>query len=275
MGTQIASAIGFSQKSPYVQLEKAALVVAVLGAAVLLRRKASHAVMLLAPFPLLLLAAGVHAYPITERTQLFLVPAVVLLIAAGGVQAVGWLPSRARLVAAIAIAVAIGAGPVSLAATRVIRPQKHEELRPVLEFVRSHWRPGETLYVHYEAEPALLYYEECKCLDLLAPGGRRALWPLEPIPAPEQFDPAARPLGRDVVLERNHGGEWSRYLGDVNRLGRRRYVWFLYSHLSSPAEQEFVQHTLLAYLASRGRLVTGIDEPGAHAYLYRLHASHW
>ena len=47
----------------------------------------------------------------------------------------------------------------------------------MLEFVRDHWRAGDALYVHYGAQHALLYYDECRCLSLTSPESNSDLWP--------------------------------------------------------------------------------------------------
>ena len=270
MGTGIATAIGFPQHRPFSHVEKLALLCALVGAFVLLRRNRTTFWMLIAPFALLLGASAAHAYPILERTELFLVPVVVLFIAEGVVQIVRWFRGPARVVAALVLPTLLVAGPVWLAGERLIHPRTNEEMRPVLEFVRDHWRPGDTLYVHYGAQYALLYYEECHCLRLSTPGTGRDLWPLRALRGQRnQFGQAAVPLSSDVFIGRYHGNR-GQYLSDLDRVRRRHRVWFLYSHVSSDSEESFIRDDLLRHLTSLGTRIGGIDRHGAHAYLYRL-----
>jgi len=49
-------------------------------------------------------------------------------------------------------------------------------------------------------------------------------------------------------------------------------VWFLYSHLNYEGEQLLIE-SMLRRLDSLGMRINGVDRPGAHAYLYRLHGS--
>jgi hypothetical protein len=274
--TNIATAIGFPQQRPFNQIEKLALLCALAGAIALLRRKPTQLSMLVISFPLLLVASALHAYPISERTELFLVPAIVLLIAEGVAQLVRLVPARAQVVTALLLAGLVAAGPVWLAAKRLVHPSTHEEIKPVLEFVRDHWRPGDTLYVHYAAQYALLYYEECKCLRLSSPRNGRDLWPMRPLSATgsEQYAPAAVPLSSDVVLGRYFGiNQQPEYIADFNRVAGRHRVWFLFSHLNAEWEKVFIQMKLLPHINSLGTRISGIDRPGAHAYLFRMGSS--
>jgi hypothetical protein len=271
IGTNIAGAIGFLQNPPYSQVMKLALLCATVGALALLRRSPTHLAMLVVPFVLLFVASAAHAYPILERTELFLIPAVVLLIAEGIAQLVRWAPRRGKIVTAILLAVAVGGGPVWLAGKGLVRPRTHEEMRPVLEFVRDHWQPGDTLYVHYGAQYALLYYDECRCLRLSRSRSRHDLWPLKPTPTRiGQYAEAAMPLTSDVVLGRYFGIAERPYIEDLGRVPTHGRVWFLYSHLSYEGERALIETKMLRRLGRIGKRISGIDEAGAHAYLYQL-----
>lgn len=274
MGSNIAGAIGFLQSSPYNHIMKLALLCAVVGAISLLRRSPTHLSMLVVPFSFLFVASALHAYPILERTELFLIPAIIVLIAEGIAQLVRWAPRRLKIMTALALAVAVGGGPVWLAGKGLVHPRTHEEIKPVLQFVRDHWQQGDTLYVNYGAQYAFVYYDECKCLRLSSPQGRRDLWPLKLIMrAPKQYAPAAVPLGAQLVFGRYFGLEKRPYIEDLDRVATRPRVWFLYSHLSYDGEGLFIERKLLGRLDSLGTQLNKIDRPGAHAYLYRIRSS--
>jgi hypothetical protein len=172
---------------------------------------------------------------------------------------------------AVLLSVIVGAGPVALAGEHLVHSRTHEEIKPVLEFVRDHWRPGDTLYVHYGAQYALLYYEECGCLQLAKPHTTQDLWPLRPLRGENgQFDQAAAPLAPDVILGRYFGLNAGQYVNDLKRIRGRRRVWFLYSHVNDEGDLKIVQQSLLRYMRSNGRRIEEIDRPGVHAYLYRM-----
>lgn len=270
IGTHIAEAIGLPQGRPFNHVEKLAVLCGIAGAVAILRRKPAHFSMLVIPFPLVFAASALDLYPISQRTELFLIPVVLLLIAEGVYQVVRWAPIRAQILVASALAAVIAAGPVWGAGKHLIHPRKHEEVRPVLEFVRDHWHPGDTLYVHYGAQSAFLYYEECKCLRLSPPHTRRSLWPVKPIQGGSfQYSPAAVLLARDLILGRHFANATpGLYIRDLDRVDGRRRVWFLFSHLNN--DDELLVKAMLRHLDSIGNRINGIDRPNAHAYLFRL-----
>jgi hypothetical protein len=270
IGTQIAGAIGLPQERPFNHVEKLAVLCAIAGAVAVLCRKPVHFSMLVIPFPLLLAASALDVYPISQRTELFLIPAVLLLIAEGVYQLVCWAPTRARILVAPVLAAVIAVGPVWGAGKHLIHPRKHEEVRPVLEFVRDHWHLGDSLYVHYGTQSAFVYYEECKCLRLAPPHTRTSLWPVKPIQGgSSQYSPAAVPLARGLILGRHfENATPALYITDLNRVEDRRRVWFLYSHLNN--DDELLVKAMLRHLDAIGQRIDGIDRPDAHAYLYKL-----
>jgi hypothetical protein len=271
MGTRIAAAIGLPQERPFNHLEKVALVCVIVGAFALLRRRPVHFWMLVLPFPFLLGASAFQAYPIVLRTMLFMIPAVLLLLAAGVYQVVCWTPTRAQVVVAPLLAALVAVGPVWAAGKHLAHPRKHEEVRPVLEFIREHWRAGDTLYVHYGAQHALLYYSECKCLRLTLPNSSRRLWPVQHLQGVSaQHAQAAVSLTPSLVLGRHFEGPSAEpFIKDLNRIQGRGRVWYLYSHLNYEGEQ-LVVDGMLRRLKSLGQRVDQIDRPHAHAYLFNL-----
>jgi hypothetical protein len=269
MGTNVAAAIGFLQERPFNHLEKIALLCAVIGLLGLLRQNRTHLSMLVAPVALLLVASAAHLYPISLRTELFLVPVVILLIAEGIAQLVQWTPRSWRTGVALVLVLAVATGPIWLAGDRLIHPRTREEIRPVLTFIRDHWRTGDAIYVHYGAQYAFLYYEECDCVRLAGHGDQR-LWPVGATGGREQYARAVDSRSRDVLIGPFAGDDWLRYQSDLDRLAGRGRVWFLYTHFRDPEEESFIEDELIGYLDGMGRRVHGIDRPRAHAYLYRM-----
>jgi hypothetical protein len=271
LGTNVAHAIGFLQQHPYSQIEKLALVCALIGAVALFRRNVVYGLMLVAPVALVYAAAAAHLYPILLRTELFLVPGIILLVTEGVARLVRWVPTTWKVAVALILTIALCAGPTWQAGKAVVHPRTHEEIKPVLEFVRAHWRPGDTLYVYHGAQYAFLYYEECGCLRLSPPGRSRTIWPVRLLAGgADENSPAGVSLSRDLVIGRYFGEHGSQYIADLNRLRGRRRVWFLYTHFDTLWERSFIQGPLLHHLTVLGVRIAGIDRPGAHAYLYEM-----
>jgi hypothetical protein len=223
--------------------------------------------MVLLPIPLTLAAAALGQYPLTRRTTLFLVPIAVVALAEGVARLSAWAGRRWAPVVAIGLAMIIAAGPVWWSAKAALHPPRHEELKPVLAYIRDHWQPGDTLYVHYEAQDAFLYYNECGCLSLRLGGTK--IWPVARRPGPRDlYSPAVQPRSRSVLIGPSTNVR-TEQLRDLNRLRGRRRVWFIYSHLYSD-EPAFVKQHLLRRLDEMGKRLSAFTEPGANAYLYDL-----
>ena len=269
IGTNIAQALGLPQHPPYSQVMKLALLCALLGGVSLLRRNRTQLSMLILPVALLFAASAAHAYPILERTELFLLPAIILLIVEGVAQLVQWAPARAKIMTAFVLALLLAAGPVSLAAKGLVHPRTTEEIKPVLRFIREHWQRGDTLYVHHGAQYALLYYQQCRCFRLSERHGSRDLWPLKRLPGGTSQDAqAATGQSSDVIVGR-HFRDDRGVLEDLGLLRHRRRVWILYTHLNGQNERMLVED-LLGSLGSADKRIYAIDRPGAHAYLFRV-----
>jgi hypothetical protein len=269
LGTRIAEGLGFSLEQPFSQVLKLAALLVVVGGISLFRRNPLQATILILPFVLVLGASATRFYPIAERTVLFLIPPVILLLAEGIDRLVAWTPTKTKTLVGVGLMLAICAGPLASSSKGLVNPRTHEEIKPVLAYVRKHWRAGDSMYVHYGAQYALLYYEECDCFGQGA-DDLRHVWPLRPIPRDGgDFPQAAVALTSAVVIGGHFGLRDRRYVRDLDRVMDHKRVWFLYSHLSYDGEESFIKHKLLTRLRSWGDRVAGIDEPGAHAYLYR------
>jgi hypothetical protein len=266
-GTNIAAATGFLQSTPWVQLEKVGVAVVAVGAVRLVIRRRLLGSIVLLPLVLSAFAAALHLYPVAERTVLFLVPVIALLLAEGITPAD---PSRSRAFALFAVlTVALFIGPAWLAAKGAVHPRKHEEIKPALAYIRDQWRAGDVLYLNYASQYAFLYYMRCNCFSADAPDGR-PLWPVAPGDGGvQEFAPAVRPLSASLIIApKVENVETS--VADLDRLRGRRRVWFLYSHVSNDAERQVITNDVLGRLDSMGRRVLEYSQVGAHAYLYSL-----
>jgi hypothetical protein len=239
------------------------------GTGSLLARTPTRGLMLLLPVAVTLAAAALNQYPLTYRTTLFLLPMVVLTLVEGIARMSAWAPVRWAPFVAVGLGVAVAAGPAWQAATAAAHPPGREEIKPVLTYVRDHWRRGDTLYLHYGAQHAFLYYDECGCFSATGPRDAR-LWRIAARPDGRMlFSPVLRPTSRAVLVGPSQGTAMQQ-INDLDRLQGRTRVWFLYSHVSSASEPDFIRRRLLGRLNQMGRRTAEVSEPGAHAYLYTL-----
>jgi hypothetical protein len=265
IASQLGASIGLFHAPPWDQLQKVAAVVAAIGAISLIRRTRELALVVLLPLPIAIAAAAAGQYPLASRTSLFLVPGVALMLAEGVGRLSSWLPRGWTGVAGVAAALAVILGPVWYAAKIVAQPPRHEEIKPVLAYIRDHWRDGDTLYLHYEAQYAFLYYSRCRCISTDGPNGKK-LWPVDVGAGRGTVTRAVLPKSKSVLVGPS---DEAREIGDLSRLRSRSRVWFVYTHVHG-AEEKFIKGRILVRLAELGTRIAEVDEHGAHAYLYTV-----
>lgn len=132
------------------------VVIALAGGVSLWRRSRAAALILLSPLAVTFLAAGAHQYPFRSRLILFLVPSVLLAIAAGA----EWLASLAgrthRALRAVVLAVVVlpPAGLMVIAHP----PYEIEDYRHILAYLQQQRKPGDVIYVLPPLREGFLYY---------------------------------------------------------------------------------------------------------------------
>jgi hypothetical protein len=216
---------------------------------------------LISPLVFMLIAWGLGQYPLLGRTQLFLAPIYVLLLAEGVV----FLIKKARhLGARTATFIAVGIVGAALAAPALghaVSPRPFHEIKPVLEYVAREELAGDSVYVYYTAQPQLRYYLECNCAGPQFEAAKDAgLWPLRPgRGGPGQWAPALRSVPPRLIVAQDRGNDPSSYMLDLDSLRGRKRVWVLL-----PAIQQSTRTMFLRELDRRGvrRATFGVGDVG-------------
>ena len=262
--TGLLHAVGTSEERPWSHLLKLAVLAVVLGFIAMLLRRRWLAAMLSLPFVLTLLASRLELYPITERTTLFLVPLVALLLAEGVSAPTQWIRGRAGPIAQRRSRRRRARLSPLWAAEHLVRPPRKQELRPVLEEVRSQAQPGDALFLHPASQYAFRYYADCECLASAEELSRR--FPFDRSTVEPTTRRRSVPSRRDSSSAPGATGrQLRRRLDGVN--GR---LWVIFSHVRGPDEQRFVEVTLPTVLDDLGERRAVVRRPGATAYLYGL-----
>jgi hypothetical protein len=203
--------------------------------------------LLTSPILLALLASGFHRYPFSGRTLLFIVPAVLLLIAEGAQQTVEKTKHDAALIGIVLIG-SLFFHPLLSASYHLIRPRGSEEIKPVMSYVSKHLQDGDVLYVHWRALPAFRYYKDNYGFT-----------------------------DRDYIVGINSSTDWRNYTSDLERLRHNKRVWIVFSHWRAAAGRKVNrgqivdEETFFVYqLDGIGTTLDSFKSSGAAAYLYDL-----
>lgn len=200
-----------------------------IGAVSIFRRSGERALMMTSTVAFVLLAGLMGTYPIGQRFLAFLLPLLALGLAEGIVALT--LP-RSPVTAALAIGLGllIVAPPALKAAKRTVEPPRSEEIAPLLGYVETRWKSGDTLYVSAMAQYAFRYYLECAdCSGDVQKVGRR-LWRFSPTAGHDQTSPAIVSRSSALVVGTSFQHELKDYVKDAQRVSTRRRVWVLFTH---------------------------------------------
>jgi len=237
-GTEAGASLGYPAPALYI-------VLMIVGFGRLWHTHRRAALLVLAPVAATLCAAVFRHYPFSDRLILFLVPSFILAIAASIEWVRGWTARYSGALMAVLIFCLMTPTIYGISETPPV--YQIENIKPVLSYLESRRRPGDTLYVYYGAGPAVNFY-----------GANYGLQP------------------DDYVLGGCHRGYSRLYLKELDRFRGRRRVWIIITH-AIPAYRE--RDDILRYLDVIGSRQHGltiesqkIGEPGlpAEIFLYDL-----
>jgi hypothetical protein len=236
----------------------AALTVA--GIVALTRSRRDMSILLVLPVVATLLASEAGRYPFSDRFVLFLAPVFVIWVAAGADTLVRstWRAAPVLAVAAVGLLLAYPAG---VAAKRLLSPPGHEEVRTVLRYVSDNWRPGDALFVWYQSENPVRYYDDCTSCGVVSQRFvSDTLWPRTPPSEPVSNALATHPPSLFVGVSSH---DLDTYATELAPLRGRRRAWILFS---STWDDDFAKLTL----SCMGRQLDEVRAQRAVAYLYDL-----
>lgn len=210
------------------------------------RRKRGELFVILSPLVVTLLAAVIQKYPFHGRLVFFLTPIFILLIAEGMSQLIS---NRNIYIKGISIIV------VTLLLFQALQktiplfytPELREEIRPVIEYIKTHEKANDTIYVFQRGNLQFQFY-----------ANQYGYTPDDYILGIDDLDQYD---GSDVS-ER----ERKRYYDDLDQLRGQSRVWVLFSHAWIKEENELV----INYLDCLGKRLDSFRAVGAFVYLYDL-----
>lgn len=252
-----------------------AVLLAFVGAVSIARRDRLGAAVLIAPLVGAGAALASGLYPFSPRFVLFLAPLIMLLVALGAEGALRRLaePGAVRRVAG-ASGVAAAAFLLVMTAWSteriLVREGEGQDIRPVLEHLRSVWRPGDALYLHAASQYPARYYAEVGGVNRSSSGD--TLWPVVPTSGTAHTAPALRSALPTLVVGRFRPDGSSTFTRDLTALEGRKRVWFVFTHVVRFERSDLVDDLdrHIAILDAAGQRRAMIRRGRAVALLYDL-----
>ena len=230
--------------------------------------------LLAGPVLFTLVASGLQKYPFQSRLLLFLVPVFFVFLGAGVEQLLRRAAAK-PLRAAGAVCALLLLVPYLVYGLRGLTvPRTRQEIKPVMDYLRAHRRPGDVVYLYYGGQYAFAYYADR--YGFAVPEVSKTGWW-----APEREARASRRAADRAHWEEGPGyallvGGAARqnpesYRREVDQLRGKARVWVLFAH-AWPAGTVREQKEILARLDAVGVRKDRFVRHGAAVFLYDLRA---
>ncbi|MBN1574048.1 MAG: glycosyltransferase family 39 protein [Deltaproteobacteria bacterium] len=215
-----------------------------IGTFSLFHRNKKLILFMIMPFFFTLAASALKLYPFYERLLLFLIPIPILLISEGIVETLKRC-AKSRVATAIMALLLVTLLICSFVkkGNYLFIPIQREEIRPVLNYMKAHWEPGDVIYTYHGAIHQFLYY------------------------APRYgFDD--EPVYSDSLIRKNP----YIYSFELNRIRGEKRVWVIFSHIYREETIEEMKRSYLDRLDKAGRRVDSFNSVASSVFLYDLSA---
>jgi hypothetical protein len=130
----------------------------ILGVVMLWRTRRDVTLILLGPFALAVVAAAAHQYPLRGRLMFYLLPGVLLAVAAGVDQLRRWMAMLSRPLGAAVAAAALA--PPALVFAKGHPPYEIENNRAIYAYLQQKRQPGDIVHIFPLLRIGALYYGE-------------------------------------------------------------------------------------------------------------------
>jgi hypothetical protein len=109
------------------------------------------------PIVFAMLASSINYYPFSSRMLLYSSPALICFVSEG----ISSIIKKKKIILTflgLAVSFLLFIHPVYFAIYHIVAPRKHQEIKPLMEYVRNNFQHNDTIYVYHPFQHAFIYY---------------------------------------------------------------------------------------------------------------------
>ena len=268
----------------------------IFGCVTLFKEQRAKLFIVLTPVLFTAIASGLHKYPFKGQLLLFIIPAVLLVVAEGAMEIVRVTRPKHQLLG-VAFVALLFFYPVYYAALNLNDPDRYpafeyqrvrEDIKPVLDYVEENYRSGDRIYVYYAAQYAVKYYLDRYSFADLQQG--------EPVLAstPENwFEPVLPSYPPKLIVGEYSRDDWQTFIEELRQLQKSdkpngqgdspdrrkttsdaevsrasRRVWLIFAHAVDRRSELDEEDVFLGFANTLGKQIDSYQGVEAAAYLY-------
>lgn len=214
-----------------------AMIVFIVGASLFFKKEKPVFYILILPVFFAAMASALRVYPFEGRLLLFYMPYMYLLIAEGLSFMLGRTSVISRLLGVL-LACLIIWYPVNLSMQQMIRRTVYvEDIKSVLDYLKTHAQKDEAMYIYYGAEKAFQYY------------------------APRYG------FNNKILIGSSFRHDWDKYREELSHIRGYKKVWVIFTHIhfkNGQSEEEY----MIKFLDKTGTRLDAVRAMNASAYFY-------
>lgn len=228
-------------------IDEVAIAVFIIGSIVYLRKNQKVFFTLMSPLVVTLVAAYLHKYPFRSRLILFLIPFFILIIAEGGAFLFSHFSKQEKVkkILGVGIISLLILPPVIESSIFFFVPETRHEIRPIVEYIKTHQKPDDGIFLAGGSPDQFEYYAAKY-------GYSKSMYFI--LPYDDFFNP-------ETFSEQT----WEEIKRTTPQLHNKQRVWFVVSGLRR-AREVIVKPSLDRI----GQKLDYFSTPGSLTYLYKI-----
>ena len=243
----------------------------IFGCITLFKEHRAKLFIVLSPVLFTAIASGLHKYPFKGQLLLFIIPAILLIVAEGAIEIVRAIRPEHKLLGVIFI-ILLFLYPVYYAALNLNDPDRYpafeyqrvrEDIKPVLDYVEENYRPGDSIYVYYAAQYAVKYYLDRYSIAELQQGE-----PVLASPPSDWFEPVLPSYPPRFIVGKYSRDNWQIFIDELRQLQGSDRVWLIFAHAVDRRSELDEEDVFLGFADTLGVQIDRYQGVEAAAYLY-------